>query len=321
MGTSIDDGGPFPEDLMLDILQRLPFKSLLRFKCISKNWYGLISSPAFVGKHFNYHGNKKRPKIQFHDIDRPASDDDLIPMIIFSEDDSEGGGEGTPLIEKPHHLRGFGVDKLFYGPVDGVFSFSGTRSTTEYDPCLGLWNPATRVVTTLPPVHFKPQPAFLLDIAGIFGFGFDPPLHNSSDYLNGTYYWIVQDDALLSFDFGSEVFHQNSRPDVPRHHFSSLMLLDGSNKIMAKAFNSVFTIWLMIEPGVWNKLHTFQCTSIIEPFYRGFWDSTTAIFLDTSDWLFSYDVVTQETKPLGFQLQGDHCSICVHYYKESLLPI
>ncbi|PHU10110.1 hypothetical protein BC332_21970 [Capsicum chinense] len=205
MGTSIDDGGPFPEDLRMDILQSLSVKSLLRFKCISKNWYNLINNPVFVRKHFNYHGNKKRPKILFHDYQIPLTipvDDyyiasyDSIPLTIISEDDSGGGG--TPLIEKPHHLRGFGVDKLFYGPVDGVFSFSGTRSTTEYDPCLGLWNPATRVVTTLPPVHFKLQP-FLEKTDDYFGFGFDPPLHNLS---------------LLSFDFGNEVFRENRGPHV-----------------------------------------------------------------------------------------------------------
>ncbi|PHT49149.1 hypothetical protein CQW23_13357 [Capsicum baccatum] len=161
MGTCIDNGVPVPEDLTLEILQRLPVKSVW-FKCISKNWYNLINSPVFVRKHYNYHGSNKHPKLLFQDFDEDASND-TIRMTIISEDDSEGGG-GTPLIEKPHHLRGFGVDMSLDGPVDGVFLFNGTKSKTEYDPFLGLWNPTTRVVTTLPPVHFKPQPALLQDI-------------------------------------------------------------------------------------------------------------------------------------------------------------
>ncbi|KAL6191847.1 hypothetical protein ACLB2K_038236 [Fragaria x ananassa] len=37
----------FHQDLLTDILLRLPIKSLLRFKCVSKQWLSLISSPQF----------------------------------------------------------------------------------------------------------------------------------------------------------------------------------------------------------------------------------------------------------------------------------
>ncbi|XP_050373077.1 F-box protein At5g07610-like [Argentina anserina] len=37
----------FHQDLLTDILLRLPAKSLLRFKCVSKHWLSLISSPQF----------------------------------------------------------------------------------------------------------------------------------------------------------------------------------------------------------------------------------------------------------------------------------
>ncbi|CAK7357245.1 unnamed protein product [Dovyalis caffra] len=35
------------EDLLAEILLRLPIKSLLKFKCVSKNWLSLISNPRF----------------------------------------------------------------------------------------------------------------------------------------------------------------------------------------------------------------------------------------------------------------------------------
>ncbi|TQE11594.1 hypothetical protein C1H46_002796 [Malus baccata] len=42
-----------PEDRMVEILSRLPPKSLMRFKCIRKSWCTLINSPCFVAKHLS----------------------------------------------------------------------------------------------------------------------------------------------------------------------------------------------------------------------------------------------------------------------------
>jgi hypothetical protein len=40
-----------PKDLSMEILSRLPVKSLMRFKCISKSWCALITNPNFITKH------------------------------------------------------------------------------------------------------------------------------------------------------------------------------------------------------------------------------------------------------------------------------
>ncbi|KAL9411039.1 hypothetical protein AB3S75_044754 [Citrus x aurantiifolia] len=37
-----------PQDIVADILSRLPVKSLLRFKCVSKPWFSLISDSQFA---------------------------------------------------------------------------------------------------------------------------------------------------------------------------------------------------------------------------------------------------------------------------------
>ncbi|PON83790.1 F-box domain containing protein [Trema orientale] len=47
------------EDVLTVILSKLPVKSLMRFKCVCKSWYSLITSPTFVAMHFN---NKDRHK-------------------------------------------------------------------------------------------------------------------------------------------------------------------------------------------------------------------------------------------------------------------
>lgn len=64
MATSLKDALTFPEDLAMEIIQRLPVKPLSLFKCIRKNSYTVIDSLGFIGKTFDYNGNNKNPKFR-----------------------------------------------------------------------------------------------------------------------------------------------------------------------------------------------------------------------------------------------------------------
>ncbi|KAF3673689.1 putative beta-glucosidase 18-like [Capsicum annuum] len=50
----------FPEEIIVEILIRLPVQSLLRFKCISKSCNTLISHPKFKEKHYHHAKNNKK---------------------------------------------------------------------------------------------------------------------------------------------------------------------------------------------------------------------------------------------------------------------
>ncbi|KAL2469079.1 F-box protein CPR30 [Forsythia ovata] len=43
----------FPEDILFEVVSRLPAKSIGRFTTVSKSWYAFIRSPAFIASHLN----------------------------------------------------------------------------------------------------------------------------------------------------------------------------------------------------------------------------------------------------------------------------
>ena len=42
-----------PDDIVFDLLTRVPVKSLIRFRCVSKSWYSSTANPIFITAHFN----------------------------------------------------------------------------------------------------------------------------------------------------------------------------------------------------------------------------------------------------------------------------
>ncbi|KAG6431360.1 hypothetical protein SASPL_109439 [Salvia splendens] len=53
-----------PNDVIIEILTRLPVKPLLKFKCVCKSWRALISSTQFVAAHLEF--TKSAPNLTTH---------------------------------------------------------------------------------------------------------------------------------------------------------------------------------------------------------------------------------------------------------------
>ncbi|KAG5628066.1 hypothetical protein H5410_013284 [Solanum commersonii] len=51
-----------PEELIVDILYRLPVKSIGRCRCVSKHWRNFLSHPQFIKLHFNLHSHTQEEK-------------------------------------------------------------------------------------------------------------------------------------------------------------------------------------------------------------------------------------------------------------------
>ncbi|MCD9561146.1 hypothetical protein HAX54_020120 [Datura stramonium] len=149
----------------IDILSRLPVKSLLRFRCVSKSWKALISEPYFKKKHLSHAKNPKMLISQYgYDEDHTFTFySSSLSSIQFVTDVQR---LDWPLNSKPSHAR-------VCCCCDGLFLVGIWGNLEEQDPSiLLLWNPSTResIVLSnseLPPVEFS-----------LYGLGYDSTIND-----------------------------------------------------------------------------------------------------------------------------------------------
>ncbi|KAK4259361.1 hypothetical protein QN277_005705 [Acacia crassicarpa] len=53
-----------PREIIIEILRRLPVKSLVRFRAVCKDWRNLLKSPSFIKEHY-HHSTHKNPLLVF----------------------------------------------------------------------------------------------------------------------------------------------------------------------------------------------------------------------------------------------------------------
>ncbi|XP_042513963.1 F-box protein CPR1-like [Macadamia integrifolia] len=148
--------GNLPQDLIVDILSRLPVKSLLKFRCVSKSWCVLITDPAFVKIHLNQ-----------------SLATNTNHTLIFRKDSACYSVDVDPDACEPplnHPLK-----SLIFGPRAVLGSCNGLVCISNSLDDIYLWNPSTRSHLKLP---FSPiESSISYDSA--YGFGYEP---TSDDY-------------------------------------------------------------------------------------------------------------------------------------------
>ncbi|KAI3753739.1 hypothetical protein L2E82_25800 [Cichorium intybus] len=248
------------EELILEIIKRLPPKSLLRFRSLSKSLCSYISSPDFI----NMHTFQSPQKILFAHV----NNSDNIVYTLHGEDE-------LPLCLCPE--RGYiGITTTTASfPCKPSFRIVGSCNGTfclRTEKHLILWNPSIRRKLNVPECECPEIPVSERSFA-MFGFGFDPI---SDDYkivrvsyakvgsyvyavktgtwceisspkprfsfvaseaflFNGVLHWVVcvhdydkesqynnlPDDYILTFDLSTHVFGIIPLHGPPRHSFST----------------------------------------------------------------------------------------------------
>ncbi|XP_024185413.1 F-box/kelch-repeat protein At3g23880 isoform X2 [Rosa chinensis] len=171
------DFGDYEEDVIAEILARLPVKSLMRFRCVCKSWRALISESYFVKKHLSYEerGITESAHRLIFMLDPPLVLDYEALKSMKDDDYGDGDGAGAQ----------FAVTQLDF-PVTKSIPDSGNR--VAVGSCNGLvcvqvdceaimlWNPCTRDSKILP------EPPRVINSEYwyyFYGFGYDSA---SDDY-------------------------------------------------------------------------------------------------------------------------------------------
>lgn len=156
------------DEVLMDILKRLPVRSLFQFKCVSKFWKTLISDPYFKITHVNHAKNHQNS--QKFLISQCCPKDDIYSMYCF-----------PLLLVQPVE----NVQKLKFPLISRPYRFAMTCSCDGWvivivnDNIDGggiiylLWNPSTGESIVLPRAQLPEKQS------SRFGLGYDP---TSGDY-------------------------------------------------------------------------------------------------------------------------------------------
>ncbi|KAB2061378.1 hypothetical protein E1A91_A10G084800v1 [Gossypium mustelinum] len=156
---------PFPTDMIPNILCRLPVKTLLRFKCVSKPWGSLIDASHFVKSHL-HQSLKTNNNVKLF-LDNGAEIDDNAYAVDFDSLNN--------LVQFP---RPFTAEITKYRSRI-IGSYNGLLAVYHREEGIALWNPSTRKCHYLPALDedismdHDTIPGYNYDNSTILGFGYD----------------------------------------------------------------------------------------------------------------------------------------------------
>ncbi|KAJ4849331.1 hypothetical protein Tsubulata_049022, partial [Turnera subulata] len=151
------------EELILDILLKLPPKSLLRFRIVCKSWNNLIQNPSFMAKQLqgSIALTKHQPLLLLRQCSYPRED-----YTLHLEN---CGFEEYSRFHYPFRYA-FGTRFNFVGSCNGLVCLASNLTSTGMD--FVLWNPSIQKCV-LPKLS---QP--MVKGTSFIGFGYDSPTND-----------------------------------------------------------------------------------------------------------------------------------------------
>ncbi|TYJ16447.1 hypothetical protein E1A91_A10G254200v1 [Gossypium mustelinum] len=326
-----------PEALVMEILSKLPVKSLTRFNCVCKYWCSSFQTPHFISN--NYHNNLENDNLNLllsrcddqnyiakQNIDLPFFKND-IPSVY-------GACHGLLCLLDPS------TDKAaIWNPSTGEFKIL-PPSSIQRPPC---FSPFEETYLTLDDITFttllleeQPHPHFMYQVElyslrsnswkEIPSPDYTPTYTTlGNNYVDGIFglklqqicYWKTETRAyldfrglILSFDMGNEKFSILPIPEFVGsfpEYYVDLLVFNGSLGAIvypSERIDTFFDLWVTSE-GVWTKQFNIKSISrVVHPL--GFGKNGDLFLRDTNNEVLLFDASTQELKELEINTYLDH---------------
>ncbi|XP_059629553.1 F-box protein CPR1-like [Cornus florida] len=291
---------------MLEVLSRLPFKTLLQLRCVSKSWRALIDSPYFIKSHLNRYMvtntnlnliwcPKKIPTETNHDLlGLNSIEIDSLDHSVDLDNPIKSGESGESKI------------RLIQGSCNGLLYLTSKFSNSE--ELIALWNPSTRKHQMLMVASIELTRERSTYRAIVFGFGYDC-VHDDykvvrmvefygkdndsfeiqdfpyylwyptekGEFASGALHWVVRPKPesdksrlIAAFDLGDKEYRLVPQLDysVVNLHMN-VVVLEGCLCLVCNYVSVHVDIWVMKEYGVkesWTKLFSVAQPTTIEKF-------------------------------------------------------
>nr|ABW71899.1 truncated S-locus F-box protein [Prunus avium] len=138
------------EEILIDILVRLPAKSLVRFLCTCKSWSDLVGSSSFVSTHLHRnitkHAHVHLLCLHHPNVRRQVNPDD--PYVTQEFQWSLFPNETFEECSKLSHPLGSTEHYGIYGSSNGLVCISD--EILNFDSPILMWNPSVRKFRTAP---------------------------------------------------------------------------------------------------------------------------------------------------------------------------
>ncbi|KAK9016741.1 hypothetical protein V6N11_079235 [Hibiscus sabdariffa] len=249
-----------PVEVIVEILIRLPVKSLVRFRSVCKSWNSVICDPCFISTHLQ------------------ASLSNNTPFLLLSY--WRNGKDNFFLHYDNDGLEEF---KQLQFPAFGCSSYSLLLGSFNVLICLHfrkgdvskflLWNPSIQKCISLP------RPRFSDDVQINFGVNAIPPNYTFDPgeipvpFVNGAVHWIGYQkrnnvgftNVILGFDLSAEEFFEISLLEsligLGPMDLSTMKYGESSIAVLKSDRGSEDELWVMKEYGVvgsWTKASTLN---------------------------------------------------------------
>nr|XP_027122032.1 putative F-box protein At1g47790 [Coffea arabica] len=272
MPVSTADLAPnVPQELIIDVLLRLPAKSVGKFRCISKSWRSLLSDPVFIKAHLDLHLHHPQ---KFILSSSPPTKKSTLSTLSFNP---TGSFDNDGVSKKLRLLENKLIGATIVGSCNGlvlVSKFKRRSPDTKYY----LMNPTTMELVGIPANPLAPwaRRGGIALVVAFTGYSTEVSMMNRGFYM----------DVWMMMEYGVQESWTKYRPNThPDTCLSLPVCLLGDDDLVLHVHQSLHKLVVdsltgetkrdMLVTGIGNAFRDVKgfCESLVSPiFYSQKWN-------------------------------------------------